>query len=316
MVDKVTIGILCYNAAAMIGRAIFSAKAQNWDNLEILIVDDCSSDTSVEVIKKFAEGDKRIKLIQHNENKGAAAARNTVIENATGSFICFFDDDDESLPERVATQHAPIASYESKTGAQYVLCYASGTRVYPSGYKKDLIAIGAHDPVPVGEDVAARQLYYGGNKDAFYGFGTPTCALMARTETFKHVHGFNEGLKRAEDIDLAIRLALQGAHFIGCHEKLFIQYATESADKSYDRNLEAEIKLAQLHKDYLRSVGLYSYALNWPKLRYAHFTKQYGLFLFTLLKLVLRHPVKTLSHLFATGPQRLKHETAMRGGRA
>ena len=316
MSDKVTIGILCYNAASMIGRAIFSAKAQNWDNLEILIVDDYSSVNSVEIIKKFAETDKRITLIQHSKNKGAAAARNTVIENATGAFICFFDDDDESLPERVATQHARITSYERETAAQYVLCYASGTREYPSGYKKDLVAIGAHEPVPVGEDVAARQLFYGGNKQAFYGFGTPTCALMARTKTLTHVRGFNETLKRAEDIDLAIRLALKGAHFIGCPEKLFIQHATESADKSYDRNLEAEIKLAELHQGYLKRVGLYSYALNWPKLRYAHFTKQYGLFLFTFLKLVLSHPVKTLSHLLATGPKRLKHETAMRGGEA
>ncbi len=311
---KVTIGILSYNASDTIERAITSAQAQAWSNLEILVVDDASKDKSADIIKNCAGGDKRLKLVQHKKNKGAAAARNTVINEARGEFICFFDDDDESLPERVATQYDRIISYEEQINTDLVLCYASGTRAYKGGYEQPLIAIGSQDPAPYGDSLAARQLFYGGRDDFFYGGGTPTCSLMTRTSTLKTVNGFDENLKRAEDVDLAIRLSLLGAHFIGCPEKLFIQHATQSPDKSYERNLESEIKLAEKHKEYLKTVGMYGYAKKWPYLRYAHFSRNYTLFLKTVIPLIVTHPIKTLSHLFKTGPQRLLHEKKIRKG--
>lgn len=311
---KVTIGILSYNAEDTIARAITSAQKQAWSNLEILVVDDASKDKSCDIIKSFAKEDARIKLIQHEKNKGAAAARNTVIYSSAGDFICFFDDDDESFPERVKTQYERIISYEKKTNAEFILCYASGTRQYSTGYEQPLVAIGSQGTAPHGKSLAARQLYYGGDKDFFYGGGTPTCSLMTRTSTLKKVNGFDINLKRSEDIDLAIRLSILGAHFIGCPEKLFIQHSTETPDKSYDRNLESEILLARKHKEYLKTVGMYRYAKKWPYLRYAHFTKNYLLFLKMILILIILHPIKTLSHILETGPQRLRHESKIRRG--
>ena len=312
---KITIGILSYNAEDSIARAISSAQKQAWSNLEILVVDDASKDKSCDIIKNLAKDDARIKLIQHDKNKGAAAARNTVVYSAKGEFICFFDDDDESFPKRVKTQYERIISYEKKTNAELVLCYASGTRQYSTGYEQALVAIGSQDTAPHGESLAQRQLYYGGNKDFFYGGGTPTCSLMTRKSTLKTVNGFDINLKRAEDIDLAVRLSLLGAHFIGCPEKLFIQHSTETPDKSYDRNLESEILLARKHKEYLKTVGMYRYAKKWPHLRYAHFTKNYLLFLKMILILITLHPIKTLSHILETGPQRLRHESKIRRGK-
>lgn len=72
----------------------------------MIIVDDCSSDNSVEVIQSFADQDPRIKLIQLAENSGAAVARNTAIEAAKGRYIAFLDSDDAWLPNKLEKQIA------------------------------------------------------------------------------------------------------------------------------------------------------------------------------------------------------------------
>lgn len=306
----ITIGLTCYNAAETIQAAVQSALAQDWPNFEVIVVDDCSSDDSVEIVHQMDE----VQLIQHDSNMGPAAARNSIIQSAKGTFIAFFDDDDVSAPGRIKAQYDRILTYEKETGEDLIACYASGERVYPSGYKLDLKAIGSHDPVPQGAGLAQRILYFGGPVNRVYGSGTPSCSLMARKDVFEKVNGFDENFRRAEDLDFAVRLALMGGHFIGCPEKLFTQYATEGHDKSYEKNLEAELQLAEKHKDYLQSLGQYYYALNWPKLRYYHFCKDYGAFLLTLLGLLVRYPVQTMKHLLKTGPARLRHEAKMEDG--
>ena len=110
----ITIGITAYNAQDTIERAIRSALAQNWENKEILIVDDSSTDKTRETIENVIKGHKSVRLIRHENNKGAAGARNTILKEAKGDFIAFFDDDDESLPERICTQYKTITEYEKK----------------------------------------------------------------------------------------------------------------------------------------------------------------------------------------------------------
>lgn len=70
----------------------------------MIIVDDCSTDDSVEIIKSFMDQDSRIKLIQLSENLGAAVARNTAIEVAQGRYISFLDSDDLWLPDKLAKE--------------------------------------------------------------------------------------------------------------------------------------------------------------------------------------------------------------------
>lgn len=309
----VTIGLTCFNAEDTIGRAIASALAQDWPNFEVVIVDDCSADGSVAAIKDAIRGEERARLICHELNKGPAFARNTLLREAKGEFIVFFDDDDESLSYRVTQQLETLAEYEARTGKSLVVCYAGGIRRYPNGYTKDLPAIGScGEEVPKGSGVADYLLFYRKRSDWFYGSGVPACALMARMLLFVEVGGFDADLRRVEDADFAIRLALKGGHFIGTDARLFIQYATNAADKSPEKNLEAEQKVVDKNKAYLRSIGRYYYALHWPKLRYWHFRHQYGRFALELMGLFIRNPIAVLTHLMATGPQRLWHELRMR----
>ncbi len=309
----VTIGVPCFNAQETIARAIQSAQHQDWPNCEILVVDDCSSDRSVAIIEALIQSiDANIRLIQHSHNQGPAASRNTILKEAKGEFIAFFDDDDEGLPGRITSQVQTLCQYEQQTGASLIACYASGRRYYPNGYEMPLPAIGSQpDGVPHGNALAEYLLIYRKRPDWFYGSGTPTCSLLARASTFAAVGNFDSNLKRVEDADWAIRLALQGGHFIGTTDCLYHQYSTQAADKSYDKNLVAEQQIAQKHRTYLDSINRYYYALHWPKLRYWHFKQQYGAFLWELLRLWIRYPIAISRHLWTTGPQRLRHEQRM-----
>lgn len=312
-IPLVTVGLTCFNAENTISRAVTSALAQDWPNFEVIIVDDCSSDDSVAVIEACIADNQCARLVRHKQNKGPAGARNTLLAEGNGEFIVFFDDDDESLPGRVSGQIKTLTDYEEKNEATVIACYASGVRRYPNGYSKNLPAIGScGNEVPNGTDLADYLLFYRKRKEWFYGSGVPSCALMARKSTFTAVGGFDAALRRVEDIDFAIRLALIQGHFIGTTENLFVQYATDSLDKSPEKNLEAEQLLAKKNKEYLRSIGRYYYALHWPKLRYWHFKRQYCHFLMELLGLVARNPIAVFRHLLETGPRRLRHEQRMR----
>jgi len=306
----ITIGITCYNAEGTITRAIKSAQKQDWPNYEIIIVDDASTDTSAKIVKDLIKNIKHAHLIVHPENKGPAGARNTILENAKGEFLAFFDDDDESTPDRLKAQYNKIIKYETAHKQNIVMCFASGTRRYNNGYEMDLEAVGSRGDasVPYGDAMADRLLFYGGSQDFFYGFGPPTCALMARVPTLKTVGGFDKSLRRVEDVDLAVRAALAGGHFIGCPEKLFLQHATQGGDKAPAKNLEAEQQLARRHIRYLTKKRRYHYALLWPKVRYHHFMHEYGAMGLAILHVMLYHPLKVPSQLLNTGLKRLQHE--------
>ncbi|MCH2193806.1 glycosyltransferase family 2 protein [Kordia sp.] len=95
-----------YNAEAFISETIDSVRAQNYANWEMILVDDASSDTTVEVLNTYAALDNRIKVHTLKTNSGAAIARNTAIKNASGSYIAFLDADDLWKPEKLTKQIA------------------------------------------------------------------------------------------------------------------------------------------------------------------------------------------------------------------
>ena len=90
--ELITIGITCYNAQATIERALKSASSQDYEKTEILIVDDCSSDESLNIINNYKrKNNLDFKIICHKTNKGPAGTRNTIINNSNGKYIAFFD---------------------------------------------------------------------------------------------------------------------------------------------------------------------------------------------------------------------------------
>ena len=93
-----------YNCAYFIGETIDSILAQTYQNWELLITDDCSTDNSREIISRYASKDPRIKLLNLAENSGAGIARNNSIKEAKGRFIAFCDSDDRWMPEKLEKQ--------------------------------------------------------------------------------------------------------------------------------------------------------------------------------------------------------------------
>ena len=304
----ITVGITCFNAAATIGRALESALAQDWPHFEVVVVDDASSDDSPAIVAEYAGKDGRIRQFRHPENRGCAAARNTILQQARGAFVAFFDDDDTSSPARLRIQYERLVGYEKENGAVLVACYTSGTRHYPNGYQFPIVAIGSHPIAPVGTVVADYLLAFVRKPDVFYGAGTPACSLLARTETFARVGGFDESLRRQEDADFAVRLALEGGHFIGTPEPLLQQFATTGSEKSARAEHESLRRLLDKNHEYLRSKGLYDYMLGWSEIRFRHFNHQPFRALLALLQLGISHPLRTAQHLVFSATRRYWHE--------
>lgn len=307
-VPLVTIGITCFQASDTIARAIISALDQDWPNTELIIVDDCSEDDSVGIIQNMIVGINHASLIRHEINSGPAASRNTLLENASGQFLAFFDDDDVSLPSRVRIQFDKLIAYELKHGVDMIACYASGVRRYSNGYELNVSAIGSRPMAPNAEEVADYLLFNNRKSNVFYGGGTPTCALMARTSTFRAVGSFDSSLRRVEDIDFAIRLAMLGGHFIGCPDSLYIQYPTYALDKSPQKNFEAELKVIEKNKIYLERKKRYDYSRMWFRIRYYYFSRQRIKFLTALIVFFIKYPVSGLNHFIYSAPRRIIHE--------
>jgi glycosyltransferase involved in cell wall biosynthesis len=98
---KVSVVIPALNAAAFVGEAIRSALAQTLSDLEVIVVDDGSTDETAAVVQGFMAGDARVRLIRHEAPRGVSAARNTALRAATGAWIALLDADDEFTPLRL-----------------------------------------------------------------------------------------------------------------------------------------------------------------------------------------------------------------------
>ncbi len=304
----ITVGITCFNAEKTIKRAIKSALNQSWPNIEIIIINDCSTDNSLKAISKCVDKHRNLIVINHEVNKGCAASRNRITHESKGEFIAFFDDDDSSHEDRLKTQYQRILEYENKYHVDMVACYCSGIRYYPNGYKMPFRAIGSQTIIPKGLMVVDYLLMFKKRNGVFYGGGTPANSMMARLDIFKKVGDFDIVLKRQEDADFAIRLAFMGGHFIGTAEFLIEQYATISHDKTSLIEYESSLNINIKNKIYLEGCGLYDYMMKWIKLRHYYHSNRIFKALPVIFYMLINHPVKFAGHFFVSGTKRMAHD--------
>ncbi|WP_198372234.1 glycosyltransferase family 2 protein [Roseomonas rosulenta] len=180
------------NAAQTLARAIASALAQTVRPLEIIVVDDASSDAT-EAVARDAGG-ALLHMIRLPERQGAAAARNHAIRAAQGEFIAFLDADDTWEPVKTERQMALIAAHPAMT-----FCSCRARHVGQDGRLLGPI----HGGVPVATGAEAWRALLAQN------FIATPCVLARRTAVLE-VGGFDPALPVAEDQDLWIRLALAG----------------------------------------------------------------------------------------------------------
>ena len=184
----VSVIIPTYNRAHLISRAIKSVLNQTYQDFEVIVVDDGSTDNTEKIVKSF--NDSRIRYIRHEMNRGGAAARNTGIKAARGEYIAFLDSDDEWLPEKLRRQVEYLESSDEKVGV-----------VYCSQYLQDDSTNTVGEP---GGDLYTGNVY----KYLLRGWCPPTTSLfLVKYRLLTEVGFFDPSLPSFQDYDLWLRLA-------------------------------------------------------------------------------------------------------------
>ena len=256
----VSIIIPAYNSAAYIREAIGSARTQTYQNIEIIVVDDGSTDNLKKILTPYIT--KGLIRYFYEGNKGLAAARNFGMRNAKGNYIAFLDADDIFLSGKIETQvkylethpecdvsYCDIWHFYEDSGAQNVSLrynYYSGDEVFPNLLKKNFI--------------------------------NPLTVVM-RSSLVGRFGFFNEQFRRSEDWEYWVRLSWRGARFCFLPEKL-ARYRIRRTSMSYDwrseverkrkeleifRWLRSEMSPQELRRFHIRKVLL----IHWLKLLYA-----------------------------------------------
>jgi len=189
-----TAAIPAYNCAGTIGRAIDSVLAQTYQDFELLVVDDCSTDGTLDKIGEY--GDGRIRVERHAKNLGEAGSRNTLFAKAGGKYLAFLDSDDEWYPKKLENQVA----FLEDAGERMTACFC--------GYEVREVETGR-----------TMENYVEPQK-VWVKFFLRTCDLapgttmMIPVDVFKKVGRYDLGLQRRTDHDWLLRFAKAGGH---CH---------------------------------------------------------------------------------------------------
>ena len=111
--------ITAFNQENCISNTVDSVLSQSFKDLELVIVDDCSSDNTPEILRKIAESDSRVKLILHKENKSTFITRLDGIRNTNGDFILFLDGDDAFFPDALQTLYEEVIQKEDFDACEF-----------------------------------------------------------------------------------------------------------------------------------------------------------------------------------------------------
>jgi glycosyltransferase involved in cell wall biosynthesis len=117
----VSVNITTFNRSSILPRCLDSVLSQNYQNLEIVVVDDCSGDDTSQIIKNYQKKDLRIKYFRHSRNLGNAHARNTAFKKCSGYYVAFIDDDDEWIEKNKIRKQVEIFE-KSKDARLGIVC--------------------------------------------------------------------------------------------------------------------------------------------------------------------------------------------------
>ncbi|MFL5538861.1 MAG: glycosyltransferase family 2 protein [Longimicrobiaceae bacterium] len=190
--DTVSVVIACYNAADFVGGAIASALAQSHPAVEVVVVDDASTDGSWDVVAGFGG---RVRALRLPANRGPAHARNRGVELARGEWLMFLDADDSIAPDTVA------ALVEAGRRAPGSLAACAWEFLHEQADGRWAAQAPRRPFAPAGDPLAGW----------LQGQWAPPCAVLYPRGVFRSAGGFDEALRRNEDGDLAMRAFVGGA---------------------------------------------------------------------------------------------------------
>ena len=205
---RVSIVIPAYNSAAVLGSAVASVLAQGYDDWELIVADDGSTDATAEVAASL----ERVRLVRAERNGGPAAARNLALRHASGELVAFLDADDRWLPDYLETQ---IARYDAERGSrQPVGLLACNARIegvattYADQFRRGV------EPLTL-ERVLRRNVVY--------------ISAMVPREAGEAAGWFDESLFGTEDHDLWIKVLERGYRAVYTARPLCVYNRTEGS---------------------------------------------------------------------------------------
>ncbi len=184
---KVSTIIPTHNRPHLLPRAIASVLKQTYQDFEIIVVDDGTQERAKEVVEAFA--DPRIRYIQHEQERGAPAARNTGIRNAHGEYVAFLDDDDEWLPEKLELQVDALEKHP-----EAVLAFCALRAVDDAGKILYTRVHGVEGVVRPFVDILYKSFCWNSGN-------------MARKKVLMNGYLFDENLTKNQDWDFTLRLS-------------------------------------------------------------------------------------------------------------
>lgn len=182
-----------YNSEAFIGQAIESILKQTFTDFEFIIVDDGSTDRTLDIIRSYAAGDDRIRLIQASHG-GVSRAMNTGIQNATREWVAVMHSDDVALPQRLERQIEA-----AQVNPEVVIWGTNGYHINAAGKRLSAFFVGPK----TSEEYHERR-----NRGEIVQVIHPTA--MLRREIVLAVGGYNSRMDVCEDIDLFDRMMIHG----------------------------------------------------------------------------------------------------------
>lgn len=228
----VTVVIPVYNRENTILRAINSVLQQTYKNIEVVVVDDGSTDATASIVKRCQ--DSRVHLICLPCNRGTNYARNRGIEKAKGEFIAFQDSDDEWLNDKLDRQMNYMQKKDIEASfSPYILYQGQQKSILPEDYQSEEMY----------EHSIAQRLKKGNV------VGTPT--LLVKKEVVFQIGMFNENMKRLQDYEFVIRLVKRFK--LGyINQPLVKAYRmTQSISTDNEALIDAYANLIEMHADFV-----------------------------------------------------------------
>jgi succinoglycan biosynthesis protein ExoO len=228
---NVSVIIANYNGGAHLGDAIKSVQKQTLKNIEIIVSDDASDDSSVAIVTRLMANDARIRLLNSDRNRGPAVTRNKALDIATGEWIAIVDSDDFIHPTRLATLVQVAESESADVVADDLLIFESDNFFSPKPLLK-----GRWAKAPLWIDAATfirvNNLY---GREPILGYLKP---LFSSTFVAAHSVRYNESLRIGEDYNFVLALLRAGARF-RLYPKLLYFYRKHISSVSYRLQIDA-----------------------------------------------------------------------------
>ena len=238
----VSVIIPTYNRKNTLKRCIDSVLAQTYRNFEIILVDDCSTDGTMEFVEAdYGDvSDINIVYVRNDSNLGAGASRNVGVSYAAGEYLAFHDSDDTWHPDKLEKQMREFAFCNDKVGAVYSLFLADGPDAY------------VYPPKEVQLPLKSGYVFYTLLLNSLVGMIT----LVVKKNVFLEAGGFNEQLNSLEDYELSLRIARDYA-IILVDEVLATAYESqESVGKRNQDKIITQCYIMDLYCKDLELAGL------------------------------------------------------------